>query len=204
MAFVLDCSVAMAWVFPDVATESTGRLRDSLIDGRAFVPSLWPVEVASVLLAATRRGCLGAEEWPRVCASLEADRSGLHVAHGGSGARSRRGAPPVRLRRHVSGACSPDAAAARHIGPCARRRGTSRGCGHAGDHVAHTRTERRIRNRAGPEAVRISNRQHLFALLVRTGTWQSYGERREVDVDAGESEQLGVVEGAGDAVRGAA
>ena len=72
MAFVLDCSVAMAWVFPDEATESTGRLRDSLIDGRAFVPSLWPVEVASVLLAATRRGRLGAEEWPRVCASLEA------------------------------------------------------------------------------------------------------------------------------------
>ena len=72
MAFVLDCSVAMAWVFPDEATESTGRLRDSLIDGRAFVPSLWPVEVASVLLAATRRRRLGAEEWPRVCANLEA------------------------------------------------------------------------------------------------------------------------------------
>lgn len=72
MSFVLDCSVAMAWVFPDEATETTGRLRDSLIDGRAFVPSLWPVEVASVLLAAVRRGHLGAEEWPRVCASLEA------------------------------------------------------------------------------------------------------------------------------------
>ena len=53
MAFVLDCSVAMAWVFPDEATESTGRLRDSLIDGRAFVRSLWPVEVAS---AARRDG----------------------------------------------------------------------------------------------------------------------------------------------------
>lgn len=72
MAFVLDCSVTMAWVFPDEATEATGRLRDSLIDGRAFVPSLWPVEVASVLLAATRRGRLGADEWPRICASLEA------------------------------------------------------------------------------------------------------------------------------------
>ena len=72
MAFVLDCSVAMAWVFPDEATEATGRLRDSLIDGRAFVPSLWPVEVASVLLAVTRRERLGADEWPRICASLEA------------------------------------------------------------------------------------------------------------------------------------
>ncbi len=72
MAFVLDCSVAMAWVFPDEDSEATGRLRDSLIDDRAFVPSLWPIEVGSVLLAATRRGRLRADEWPGVCASLEA------------------------------------------------------------------------------------------------------------------------------------
>ena len=72
MAFVLDCSVTMAWVFPDEASEVTDRLRDSLVDGRAFVPSLWPVEVGSVLLAATRRGRLRADEWPQVCASLEA------------------------------------------------------------------------------------------------------------------------------------
>ena len=44
MAFVLDCSVTMAWLFPDEATEATGRLRDSLAEDRAFVPSLWPVE----------------------------------------------------------------------------------------------------------------------------------------------------------------
>ncbi len=72
MAFVLDCSVAMAWVFPDEASEATGWLRDSLIDDRAFVPSLWPVEVGSVLLAATKRGRLRADEWPGICASLEA------------------------------------------------------------------------------------------------------------------------------------
>lgn len=72
MAYVLDCSVAMAWVFPDEASEATDRLRDSLVDGRAFVPSLWPVEVGSVLLAATKRGRLRADEWPSVCASLEA------------------------------------------------------------------------------------------------------------------------------------
>ena len=44
MAFILDGSVAMAWVFPDEAPEATEWLRDSLIDGHAFVPSLWPVE----------------------------------------------------------------------------------------------------------------------------------------------------------------
>lgn len=72
MPFVLDCSVAMAWVFPDEATEATARLRDSLIDDRAFVPSLWPVEVGSVLLAATKRRRVREDEWPAVCASLEA------------------------------------------------------------------------------------------------------------------------------------
>ena len=54
MAFVLDCSVTMAWVFPDEANEMTDRLRDSMIEGRAFVPSLWPIEVGNVLLVATR------------------------------------------------------------------------------------------------------------------------------------------------------
>ena len=72
MAFVLDCSVAMAWVFSDEASEATSRLRDSLVDDRAFVPSLWPVEVGSVLLAATRRGRIQAGEWPGILAALEA------------------------------------------------------------------------------------------------------------------------------------
>ena len=66
MAFVLDCSVTMAWVFPDEATESTDRLRESLIDGRAFAPSLWPIEVGNVLLVATRRGRIATEDWPRI------------------------------------------------------------------------------------------------------------------------------------------
>ena len=46
--FVLDCSVAMSWVFPDEVSEATDRLRESLIEGRAFVPALWPVEVGNV------------------------------------------------------------------------------------------------------------------------------------------------------------
>ncbi len=62
----------MAWVFPDEASEVTDGLRDSLVDGRAFVPSLWPVKVGSVLSAATKRGRLRADEWPGICASLEA------------------------------------------------------------------------------------------------------------------------------------
>lgn len=61
MPFVLDCSVAMAWVFPDESSQATDRPRDSLVHDRAFVPSLWPVEVGSVLLAATRRRRIGVD-----------------------------------------------------------------------------------------------------------------------------------------------
>ena len=34
MAFVLDCSVTMAWIFRDEATEATDRLRGALLDTR--------------------------------------------------------------------------------------------------------------------------------------------------------------------------
>ena len=76
--FVLDRSVALAWMYPDEATEPTVCLRDSLIDDRAFVPSLWPVEPGSVLLAATKRGRLRTR-WrplnpPRFAGILPLDR----------------------------------------------------------------------------------------------------------------------------------
>ena len=72
MTFVLDHSVTMSWGFPDEASEATDRLRESMIEGRAFVPALWLVEVGNVLLTATRRGRITADEWPRICVSLEA------------------------------------------------------------------------------------------------------------------------------------
>ena len=66
MAFVLDCSVTMAWLFSDEATEATDRLRATLIDSRAFAPSLWLVEVDTASLAVTRRGRIRATEWPQI------------------------------------------------------------------------------------------------------------------------------------------
>ena len=72
MRFVLDCSVTMSWVFPDEASAATERLRESMIEGHVFVPALWPVEVGNVLLTATRRGRITADECPRICAILEA------------------------------------------------------------------------------------------------------------------------------------
>ncbi len=72
MAFVLDCSVTMAWIFPDEAAEATDRLRDSLVESKAFVPSLWPVEVGNALLIANRRGRVRVAEWSEIRANLEA------------------------------------------------------------------------------------------------------------------------------------
>ncbi len=61
----------MAWVFADEASPETDRLRESLIDGRAFVPALWPIEVGNVLWVATSRGRITRDEWTRVRNSLK-------------------------------------------------------------------------------------------------------------------------------------
>ena len=52
---VIDCSLTMAWYFKDEATPYTNAVRASLATERAVVPSLWPLEVANVLLMAERR-----------------------------------------------------------------------------------------------------------------------------------------------------
>lgn len=66
MPFVLDCSLTMAWVFPDEATDATDALRESLVNDVAAVPALWPVEVGNVLLVATRRRRIRVQDWKRI------------------------------------------------------------------------------------------------------------------------------------------
>ena len=53
--FVLDTSVAVSWFFDDEAGEYTAAVLESLTGWGAVVPSLWPLEVANVLLVAERR-----------------------------------------------------------------------------------------------------------------------------------------------------
>lgn len=48
--FVLDCSVTMAWCFEDESNDYTDSILESLNDTTAIVPTLWPLEVANVLL----------------------------------------------------------------------------------------------------------------------------------------------------------
>jgi predicted nucleic acid-binding protein len=63
--FVLDTSVAVSWFFEDEAGEYTAGVLESLTEWEAVVPSLWPLEVANVLLVAERR---------RRCSEAEAVR----------------------------------------------------------------------------------------------------------------------------------
>jgi len=71
MPFVVDCSVTMAWVFPDEATDVTNALRESLINDMAVVPALWPIELGNVLIVATRRGRIRMQDWKRIRDSLD-------------------------------------------------------------------------------------------------------------------------------------
>lgn len=66
-AFVLDCSVAVAWLFDDEATPATDSLLDRLKDRRAFVPSLWRLELGNVLSRAERHRRISAAQ---IAASL--------------------------------------------------------------------------------------------------------------------------------------
>lgn len=55
--FVLDCSATLPWVFESEATKATDALLDQLARGaKAWVPALWHLELANVLLGAKRRG----------------------------------------------------------------------------------------------------------------------------------------------------
>ena len=55
-AFVVDCSVAMTWLFPDEATTQTAKLLERLADETALVPGWWFLEVTNVLAIAERKG----------------------------------------------------------------------------------------------------------------------------------------------------
>ena len=71
MSLVLDCSVAMSWCFEEEASDYADRVLDALEEGEAFVPSVWPLEVANVLVVAERRGRLKVGESARFLELLQ-------------------------------------------------------------------------------------------------------------------------------------
>ena len=58
--FVLDASVALAWLLDDEQAPQADNVRARLIRDRAFVPQLWHLEVRNGLIIAERRGRLSA------------------------------------------------------------------------------------------------------------------------------------------------
>ena len=47
--FVLDCSVAVAWLFEDEVRPETDALLDRLMESGALVPGFWRLEIGNVL-----------------------------------------------------------------------------------------------------------------------------------------------------------
>lgn len=54
-AFVVDCSMAMAWLFHDEATPKTAAVLKRLATETALVPGWWFIEVTNVLALAERK-----------------------------------------------------------------------------------------------------------------------------------------------------
>ena len=61
-AFVLDCSIAVAWLFEDEAKPQTDALLDRLKEDGAHVSGLWRLEIGNVLASAERRNRITAAQ----------------------------------------------------------------------------------------------------------------------------------------------
>jgi predicted nucleic acid-binding protein len=70
LPFVLDASIALAWCFEDEATPATEAVLERLAEDDAVAPSLWELEVVSVLLLAERRGRITESQTARFVALL--------------------------------------------------------------------------------------------------------------------------------------
>ena len=72
MPFVLDSSVALAWVLPDESNPTLDSLFDTLASDVALVPPVWPLEIGNVLLGAVKQGRLTARDLSRLVDELRA------------------------------------------------------------------------------------------------------------------------------------
>ncbi len=64
MAFVPGRAVAMSWAFPGMASNAVASLRDSLINGRAFLRPLWSVDAGAGTFDVTREDRACSEDLP--------------------------------------------------------------------------------------------------------------------------------------------
>ncbi len=71
-AFVVDCSVIMAWCFADETEPGAEKALDRLKQEWAIVPALCPIEVVNVLLVAERRKRITSESLQKLLAFVAA------------------------------------------------------------------------------------------------------------------------------------
>jgi predicted nucleic acid-binding protein len=69
-AFVLDASLALAWVLPDEKRAATDALLWQAAERGAVVPAIWHVEIAHTLNAAVRAERISADDRARCLADL--------------------------------------------------------------------------------------------------------------------------------------
>jgi predicted nucleic acid-binding protein len=69
-AFVVDCSLAMAWLFHDEATPKTAVLLNRLASETALVPAWWFIEITNVLAMAERKGRISSSQSDAFIADL--------------------------------------------------------------------------------------------------------------------------------------
>jgi predicted nucleic acid-binding protein len=62
MQFVLDCSVAISWCLVDENNDYANAILAIMPDAEAFVPGIWSLEIANVLLVAERRNRMTQEQ----------------------------------------------------------------------------------------------------------------------------------------------
>ena len=72
MPFVVDSSVALAWLLPDEHATAVDALADRLATGRAVAPALWLLEIGNALLTARRRNRLADRDVLRLTEAVAA------------------------------------------------------------------------------------------------------------------------------------
>ena len=70
MAFVVDASVTLTWLFEDESIPAAEQLQDRLTAESALVPTIWRDEVTNALVVACRRGRISQAHVDRFCALL--------------------------------------------------------------------------------------------------------------------------------------
>ena len=70
MAFIVDASIAAAWLLPDEASAVANAAYARLPDDGALAPTLWHFEIHNIFLTAERRGRLDAAQSSRALALL--------------------------------------------------------------------------------------------------------------------------------------